>query len=295
MIWGGISLIVLVLFFLTFLIVEQQTVQIIERFGKFHTIKYPGLRVRIPFVDSSSGPLTLRLLELNIPVETKTKDNVFVSIKISVQYNVNPEKVIDAFYKLSNVKEQISSYIFDVVRATVPKMELDELFENKEDIANDVKKDLQETMEQYGYIIQRTLVTDIDPDSQVKTAMNRINAAQREKIAATEEGEALKIKAIKEAEALSESKRLQGEGVAKQRLAIIKGLEDSVSQFKESIPDSSSKDVMTLVLMTQYFDTLEAIGKESKTNAIFMPHSPGNLNEIGQQITNAIMGAEYGK
>ncbi|HRP37212.1 MAG TPA: SPFH domain-containing protein, partial [Candidatus Dojkabacteria bacterium] len=245
-----------VLFFLLILsvfTVEQQTVAIVERFGKFVRMAKPGLNVRIPFIDRVAGRVTLRIQQLDVKAETKTKDNVFVTVIVSVQYYILPEKVYEAFYKLNNPALQINSYVFDTIRARVPKITLDELFERKEEIAQAVKEELNETMVNFGFEILNSLVTDIEPDMKVKEAMNEINAAQRLRVAASEKGEAEKIIKVKAAEADAESKALQGKGIADQRRAIIEGLKESVDNFQKSIPDSSAQDVMNLVLMTQYF------------------------------------------
>ena len=212
----------------TFFIVKQQTAAIVERFGRFTGVRQSGLQLKIPIVDRVAGKLTLRIQQLDVVVETKTKDDVFVKVKVSVQYKVIKEKVYEAFYKLDYPQDQITSYVFDVVRAEVPKMILDDVFEKKDDIANAVKGELNDAMINYGFDIIKTLVTDIDPDSQVKDSMNRINASEREKVAAQFEGDAQRILIVERAKAEAESKRLQGQGIADQRREIARGLEDSV-------------------------------------------------------------------
>jgi regulator of protease activity HflC (stomatin/prohibitin superfamily) len=210
---------------------------------------------------------------------------------VSVQYYVLPEKVYDAFYKLDNAQRQITSYVFDVVRAQVPKIKLDDVFEKKDDIADIVKAELEQVMEGFGYGILKALVTDIDPDAKVKLSMNEINAAQRMRVAATEKGEAERIIKVKAAEGDAQSKALQGRGIADQRQAIVAGLRDSVDEFQRSVPGTTAKDVMNLVLMTQYFDTLKEIGASSRTNTILIPHSPGSLASLSEQIRNAMIEA----
>jgi len=269
--------------------VEQQTVAIIERFGKFVRMAKPGLNFRIPFIDRIAGRVTLRIQQLDVKAETKTKDNVFVTVIVSVQYFILPEKVYEAFYKLNNPGQQINSYVFDTIRARVPKITLDELFEKKEEIAMAVKEELNETMIDFGFEILNSLVTDIEPDQKVKDAMNEINAAQRLRVAASEKGEAEKIIKVKAAEADAESKALQGKGIADQRKAIIEGLTDSVDGFQKSIPGSSPQDVMNLVLMTQYFDTLKEIGADSKTNTLLIPHGPGGMHDLAGQLREAMI------
>jgi regulator of protease activity HflC (stomatin/prohibitin superfamily) len=238
------------------------------------------------------GRVNLRVQQLDVEIETKTEDNVFVRMVVAVQYYVLPEKVYDAFYKLENANRQITSFVFDVVRAQVPKIKLDDVFEKKDDIANIVKSELAQVMEGFGYGILKALVTDIDPDAKVKESMNEINAAQRMRVAATERGEADRILKVKAAEGEAQSKALQGRGIADQRQAIVAGLRDSVDEFRKSVPGTTAKDVMNLVLMTQYFDMLKEIGASSRTNAILIPHSPGNLTNLTEQMRNAMIEAD---
>jgi regulator of protease activity HflC (stomatin/prohibitin superfamily) len=277
--------------FSIFFTVEQQSIAILEIFGKFSRIAKPGLNVKIPFIERVSGKVNLRIQQLDVNVETKTKDNVFVNVIVSVQYYVLDDRVYEAFYKLSNPEKQLTSFVFDVVRSTVPQIILDDVFEKKDDIANAVKSELGNLMDDFGYAIVKALVTDIDPNAKVKEAMNEINAAQRLKVAATEKGEAEKILKVKEAEADARSKALSGEGIANQRKAIILGLQESVDEFQKSIPGSTAGDVMNLVLMTQYFDTLKDIGNSSKSNTILIPHSPGTLTDLSSQISQTIITA----
>ena len=261
------------LFLLSFIfIVKQQTAAVIERFGRFQSIRNSGLQLKIPVFDRIAGRINLRIQQLDVIVETKTKDDVFVRLKISVQYQVIKDKVYDAFYKLESPHDQITSYVFDVVRAEVPKMKLDDVFERKDDIAIAVKTELNEAMVNYGYDIIKTLVTDIDPDVQVKAAMNRINAAEREKVAAEYEAEAERIKIVAKARAEAESKRLQGQGIADQRREIARGLEESVEVLNNV--GINSQEASALIVVTQHYDTLQSIGEETNTNLILLPNSP---------------------
>lgn len=275
----------------TFFTVEQRTTAIVQRLGKFVREAGPGLNVKVPFIDTVAGRINLRVQQLDVKIETKTEDNVFVQMVVAVQYYVLPEKVYDAFYKLDDASRQITSYVFDVVRAQVPKIKLDDVFEKKDDIANIVKSELAQVMEGFGYGILKALVTDIDPDPKVKQSMNEINAAQRMRVAATEKGEAERILKVKAAEGDAQSKALQGRGIADQRQAIVAGLRDSVDEFQKSVPGTTAKDVMNLVLMTQYFDTLKEIGASSRSNTILIPHSPGSLASLSEQIRNAMIEA----
>ena len=231
------------------------------------------------------------LQRLDVEIETKTKDNVFVRCIVSVQYCILPEKVADAVYRLQNPREQITAYVFDTVRARVPSIILDDVFQKKDDIAIAVKNELDIVMDDFGYNIIKTLVTDIDPDAKVKSSMNEINAAQRMREAAIQQAEAEKIRVVKAAEAEAESKALQGKGIADQRKAIIDGLKVSVETFSSSVDGTKAQDVMNLVLMTQYFDTLKDIGLSGKSNTILIPHSPGGMGDISEQMRNAIITA----
>ncbi len=262
----------LIILISAFFIVKQQTAAIIERFGKFNSIRQSGLQLKIPLVDRISGKLSLKIQQLDVLVETKTLDDVFVRLKISVQYKVIKDKVYDAFYKLDYPHEQITSYVFDVVRAEVPKMKLDDVFVKKDDIALAVKKELNEAMSGYGFDIIKTLVTDIDPDAQVKQAMNRINASEREKIAAQFEGDAARILIVEKAKAEAESKRLQGQGIADQRREIARGLEESVEVLNKV--GINSQEASALIVVTQHYDTLQSIGQETNSNLILLPNSP---------------------
>lgn len=276
----------------TFFTVQQQEAAVIERFGKFTRVAQPGLNVKVPFIDKIVNRFNLRIHQLDVKVETKTEDNVFIHVLVSVQYFVQPEKVYEAFYRLRDSSKQITSFVFDVVRARVPKIKLDDVFAKKDEIADAVKNELAQVMDDFGYNILKALVTDIDPDSKVKESMNEINAAQRLRMAATEKGEADRILKVKAAEAEAQSKALQGKGIADQRRAIVDGLRESVTEFEKAVPGATAQDVMQLVLMTQYFDTLKEIGASSQTNTILIPHSPGNLTDLTAQMRNAMITAD---
>ena len=281
LLFGLVALII----FTGFFVVKQQSAAIVERFGKFLTIRQSGLHFKIPLIDRIAGRISLRILQLDVIVETKTKDDVFVKLKVSVQYKVIKEKVYDAFYKLDFPHEQITSYVFDVVRAEVPKMILDDVFLKKDDIAIAVKSELNVAMMEYGYDIIKTLVTDIDPDSQVKEAMNRINASEREKVAAQFEGDAARILIVEKAKAEAESKRLQGQGIADQRREIARGLEESVSVLNKV--DINSQEASALIVVTQHYDTLQSIGGETNSNLILLPNSP----QAGSTMLNDMVAA----
>jgi regulator of protease activity HflC (stomatin/prohibitin superfamily) len=289
----------LIILISAFFIVKQQTAAVIERFGKFHSIRHSGLHLKIPLVDRIAGKLSLKIQQLDVIIETKTLDDVFVRLKVSVQYKVIREKVYEAFYKLDYPHDQITSYVFDVVRAEVPKMKLDDVFVRKDDIAIAVKAELNDAMMEYGYDIIKTLVTDIDPDAQVKAAMNRINASEREKIAAQFEGDAQRILIVEKAKAEAESKRLQGQGIADQRREIARGLEESVEVLNNV--GINSQEASALIVVTQHYDTLQSIGEETNSNLILLPNSPqagsdmlNNMvasftasNQIGEAMKNA--------
>jgi regulator of protease activity HflC (stomatin/prohibitin superfamily) len=274
--------------------VKQQTAAIVERFGRFLAVRNSGLRFKIPLVDRISGRINLKIQQLDVLVETKTKDDVFVRLKISVQFQVLKTKVYDAFYKLENPHDQITSYVFDVVRAEVPKMKLDDVFERKDDVAIAVKTELNEAMINYGYDIIKTLVTDIDPDVQVKAAMNRINAAEREKVAAEYEAEAERIKIVAKARAEAESKRLQGQGIADQRREIARGLEESVDVLNNV--GINSQEASALIVVTQHYDTLQSIGEHTNSNLILLPNSPqAGSNMLNDMIASFVASNQIGE
>ncbi|MBW7870798.1 MAG: SPFH domain-containing protein [Flavobacteriia bacterium] len=277
-----------------FFIVKQQTAFIVERFGKFQSVRHAGFQLKVPFVDRVAGKLSLKVQQLDVVVETKTKDDVFVKLKVSVQYVVIKDKVYDAFYRLDNPYAQITSYVFDVVRAEVPKLRLDDVFEKKDDIAIAVKGELQDAMNDYGYDIIKTLVTDIDPDEQVKHAMNRINASEREKVAAQYEGDAQRILIVEKAKAEAESKRLQGQGIADQRREIARGLEDSVNVLNKV--GINSQEASALIVVTQHYDTLQAMGTLNKSNLILLPNSPHAAGDmLNNMVTSFVAASKAGE
>jgi regulator of protease activity HflC (stomatin/prohibitin superfamily) len=282
------SLFVIVLIFLAIFVVRQQTFAVIERWGKFARTVGPGIHSKVPIMDRVAGRVSIRVQELNVKINTKTNDNVFVDLLIAVQYFVDGEdKVWDAFYKLTDPKQQMESWVFDNVRAKVPTMSLDSVFENKDEIAKEIEDSLGVRLGEYGYKLVRALVNDIQPDKGVADAMNEINRQQRLRVAAEYEGEAKKIIVIKGAEADARSKELSGEGIAKQRIAIVAGLRESVKDASDAL-GVDPESVMTLVLMTQYYDMLTDVGRNSRTNTIMLPHSPGAVNDLRQQIISAI-------
>ncbi len=270
----------LMLFLSAFFTVKQQTAVVVERFGKFTSIRNSGLQLNVPIIDRVAGRVNLKIQQLDVIIETKTKDNVFVKLKVSVQFKVIQDKVYDAFYKLEFATDQITSYVFDVVRAEVPKLKLDDVFERKDDVAVAVKRELNEAMTLYGYDIINTLITDIDPDIQVKNAMNRINAADREKTAAEYEAEAGRIRIVAKAKAEAESKKLQGQGIADQRREIARGLVESVDVLNRV--GINSQEASALIVVTQHYDTLQAIGSDANSNLILLPNSP----QAGSEMLN---------
>jgi len=269
--------------------VQTAEAAVVQRLGKFQRVAGAGINFKLPWLDQIAGRIDLRVQQLALDVETKTKDNVFVKIPVSVQYHVIPDHVYEAFYKLANPRQQISSYVFNVILGHVPKMNLDDAFLQQSDIAVAIKQGLDDVMRTYGYAIDQALVTDIQPDDKVKAAMNEINAAQREQVAATARGEAEKILKVKQAEAEAESKALQGQGIANQRKAIIEGLKDSVETFSKAVEGSTPKDVMMLVLITQYLDTMKEIGANDKSNTILMSHSPSAISDLFSQMRDAFL------
>ncbi len=280
---------------LSFFTVSTAQVAIVTRFGKFLRAAEPGLNWKVPFIDQVAGRVSLRVNQITLTMETKTKDNVFVTIPISVQNRVRPEKVYDAYYKLADPAAQIQAYVEQVILGHVPGMTLDEVFASQSGIAAAVKQELDADMAAFGFEIVNVLVTDIVPDAKVKSAMNDINAAQREQVAANARGEAEKILVVKKAEAEAESKALQGQGIANQRKAIIEGLQGSIEHFQKVVEGASTSEVMQLVLITQYFDTIKSIGELDKTNTLFLAHSPGAVRDISDQILQSMLVADRAK
>jgi regulator of protease activity HflC (stomatin/prohibitin superfamily) len=289
---GALALIVLIVILSSFFTVNTAEVVVVTRFGKFLRVADPGINFKVPIFDTIAGRVSLRVSQISLTMETKTRDNVFVTIPISVQNRVRPEKVYDAFYKLADPTAQIKSYVEQVILGHVPGMTLDEVFASQSSIAAAVKQELDADMATFGFEIVNVLVTDIVPDQKVKSAMNDINAAQREQVAANARGEAEKILVVKKAEAEAESKALQGQGIANQRKAIIEGLQTSIEQFQKVVDGASSRDVMQLVLVTQYFDTLKSIGESDKTNTLFLSHSPGSVKDVSEQIMDSMLVAQ---
>ncbi len=283
LIWGVPILIILLLSFFT---IKQQTAAIIERFGKYQSTRRAGLQMKIPVIDKIAGKISLKIQQLDVIVETKTSDDVFVKTKVSVQYVIIPSQVYDAFYRLDDPMAQITSYVFDVVRAEVPKMKLDDVFERKDDIAIAIKSELSGAMQSYGYDIVKALVTDIDPAEEVKVAMNRINASEREKVAAEYESEAERIRIVAKAKAEAESKRLQGQGIADQRREIARGLEESVNQLNKA--GINPNEASSLIVITQHYDTLHSIGASNKSNLVLLPNSPAAANDMLNNMVAAL-------
>ncbi|XP_075101072.1 hypersensitive-induced reaction 1 protein-like [Nicotiana tabacum] len=276
--------------------VDQSTVAITEQFGKYQNVLQPGCHCLPSFLGFKvAGHLSLRVQQLDVRCETKTKDNVFVNVVASIQYRALADKANDAFYRLTNTKGQIQAYVFDVIRASVPKLNIDDVFEQKNEIARAVEDELEKAMSAYGYEIVQTLIVDIEPDEKrlkiLKKNFNEINAAARMRLAANEKAEAEKILQIKRAEGEAESKYLSGLGIARQRQAIVDGLRDSVLGFSVNVPGTSAKDVMDMVLLTQYFDTMKEIGASSKSSAIFLPHGPGAVRDVASQIRDGLLQA----
>jgi regulator of protease activity HflC (stomatin/prohibitin superfamily) len=287
----GIIIVFLLILSSCLFVVHQQTKEVIERLGRFHRLANPGLNFKWPVIDKRVWKVALRVQQLVVTVETKTKDNVFVKVPVAVQYRAIPDRAADTYYQLTDDQKQLTSYVLDVVRAKVPTLELDEVFEKKDDIAAAVKGHLDETMKNFGWEVLSALVTDVDPAENVKAAMNEIQAQTRLQVAAQAKGEANKILTVKNAEAEAESKRLQGEGIAHQRQAIVEGLRESVKQFQDATGVNAT-DVLRLVLLTQYFDTLKEIGVSSGAKVIMLPHSPGGMTDIADQITKSIISGE---
>ncbi|HGD3362502.1 TPA: SPFH domain-containing protein [Streptococcus agalactiae] len=283
-----ILVLVIVLLITSLYVVKQQTVAIIERFGKYQKTATSGIHIRVPLgIDKIAARVQLRLLQSEIIVETKTKDNVFVTLNIATQYRVNENNVTDAYYKLIKPEAQIKSYIEDALRSSVPKLTLDELFEKKEEIALEVQHQVAEEMSTYGYIIVKTLITKVEPDAEVKQSMNEINAAQRKRVAAQELANADKIKIVTAAEAEAEKDRLHGVGIAQQRKAIVDGLADSIQELKDANVTLTEEQIMSILLTNQYLDTLNTFAINGN-QTIFLPNNPEGVEDIRTQVLSAL-------
>lgn len=283
-----------IIIFMGIFTVKQQSAAIVQRLGKFHSIRQPGLQFLIPFVDRIAGRVNLKIQQLDVMVETKTLDDVFVRMKVSVQFRILSEAIYDAFYKLENPHEQITAYVFDVVRAEVPKLRLDDVFVRKDDIAIAIMRELEEAMNDYGYGIVKALVTDIDPDEAVKNAMNHINAAERKKTAAEYEAEADRIRIVAKAKAEAESKRLQGQGIADQRREIARGLEESVEVLNKV--GINSQEASALIVVTQHYDTMQSMGEHSNSNLILLPNNPtAGSDMLSQMVTSFAASHQLGE
>jgi len=282
--------------------VETGSVKIMERCGRFNGIMTPGLNFMVPCIDIPTNPLSMRLQQIEVACETKTKDNVFTQMKVSIQFQIvqNDQSIYDAYYRLSNPRKQIEAYVYDVVRSTVPKIELDDVFTTKEEIAASISANLKENMSSFGYEILATPITDIEPNAEVKRAMNEINKAKRLRVAASDAGEATKIKAIKEAEASAsrteiqakaeaEAMHLSGVGIARQRQAIMEGLRESVNAWGTEVDDVPPHQVLDLMIVTQYFDMMKEVGSSTKSNALFLDHSPGALMDLTGTINKGFL------
>jgi len=268
-----------------FACIRTQEVGIVEDLGQFKRLLDPGLHCLTWPLQSVVGTLSLRIQQLDVVCETKTKDNVFVQVGIAVQYRVLVDAAYDAYYRLTDPRNQIQSYVFDVVRSTVPKMELDEAFASKDEIAAAVLSQLKDVMAEYGYQIRNTLITDLSPDSKVKASMNEINASRRLKEAASHKAEADKVRQVKNAEAEAEARYLSGLGVARQRKAIVQGLQESVGAFSDQVEGATPKDVMDILLLSQYFDTLSTVG----ANALILEHDPATVSHLQASVGSGFM------
>lgn len=249
---------------------KESTRGIVQNLGEYSGYTKPGFNC-IPTwpLKSVVGTVSMRVQMVDVSVETKTKDNVFVNVVVSVQYEIIESEIENAFYKLSEPKSQIRSYVFDSVRSIVPKMELDQVFLSKEEVAHGVRDHLAGQMRSFGYKIVQTLVTDLTPDNHVKNSMNEISASRRLKEAQRYKADAEKISLVKAAEADAERKHLSGKGVADQRKAIIHGLKASVKDFQDNVKGTEANDVLSLVMVAQYFDMLQSIGSQRSTAMVF--------------------------
>jgi len=271
-----------------FICINTSEVGMITRFGEFSRQADEGFNIICCPCEQLQDTVSLRVQQLEVRCDTKTSDNVMITVMCAVQYQVLPDKVHDAFYRLTNPKSQITSYIEDVVRSTIPKMTLDQAYESKAQVASTVREALQVKMESYGYAIHQALVTDLTPDERVRRAMNEINANRRLREAATAKAEADKIMLVKAAEADAESKYLSGVGIARQRKAIVDGLRDSVLEFSGNVPGTGPSDVINLLMITQYFDMLKEVGNNPSSTTIYVPDH-GGPKSVADEVRSGLM------
>lgn len=283
---GIIGLLILFTVLGSFFTIQTQQAAVIQRFGKFERVATAGLNFKYPWIDSIVALVDLRIQQFSAIIETKTKDNVFVKIPVNVQYFIIPESVENAFYKLSNPKAQIESYVYNVILGHVPSMNLDDVFLQQAEIAVDVKTQLEASMKPFGYGISKVLITDVIPDDRVKASMNSINAALRDQEAAKAQGEAKRILLVAQAEAEKQAKILQGEGIAGEREAVARGLEKSILEIKGAVPGVSETDILAILALTQHYDTLKAIGASDHSNTILVPHTPDAVGALMAQLRN---------
>jgi regulator of protease activity HflC (stomatin/prohibitin superfamily) len=283
---GFVGLLVLGTVLGSFFTIQTQQAAVIQRFGKFLHVANAGLNFKAPWIDNIVAMVDLRIQQFSAIIETKTKDNVFVKIPVNVQYFIIPDGVENAYYKLSNPKAQIESYVYNVILGHVPGMNLDDVFLKQSEIAVDVKTQLEASMQPFGYGISKVLITDVIPDDRVKASMNSINAALRDQEAAKAQGEAKRILMVAQAEAEKQAKILQGEGIAGEREAVAKGLQKSILEIRDAVPGVSETDVLAILALTQHYDTLKAIGASDHTNTILVPHTPDAVGALMSQLRN---------
>lgn len=277
------------------------SVNIIEQFGRFHSVRRPGLSILWPCIGQyKAGTVSLRLQSLTVRCETKTKDNVFLHIECCVQYKVTDAQSAEKFfYQLTDPEQQMTAILFDVIRSLAPKMVLDDIFISKTELGDAVQAELAKSFSSFGVAIVQTPITDIDPNQSVKNAMNQIQTNERLKIAARDEGEAAKIKQIKMAEAAGEATRIQaaaeaeathlrGVGMAKQRHAILEGMRADVEEWS-SVPGMDAQSVVALMLQNTYYGVLKDMGEAPGGNTIFVPSTPNSVNHMTDQIRDAML------
>lgn len=290
-----VSVIILIAILIAFFaasvfIVPQQQAYIVERFGKFQSVMFAGIHMRIPFVDRIAMKTNMRVSQLNVKLETKTLDNVFVTVVASTQFRVNPENVATAYYELRDPAGQLRSYMEDALRSAIPALTLDDAFARKDDVAADVQKTVGNEMSRFGFTVVKTLITAIDPSPQVKHAMDSINAAQREKEATRQRAEAQRIQIETQAAAEAEKTRLQGEGQANYRREIANGIVDQIKSLQAV--GMNIGDVNNVVLFNQYLDVMRSLAESDNAKTVVLPAStPGGYQELYEQTTKAMLTA----
>ena len=289
--WVFAGLIVTMAIRSAFFTVDHQTRRVVTCFGKFARVASPGPNFKWPLIESVSGPISLRVTQLTLSELTYTDKGTSVTIEANIQYVVgeDDQSVSLAFYKLTDPGPQIRSHVASSIRGVVPKMTLESVQANQADIANHVKEELIHTMQQYGYKITDVLVTKADPNKSVVDANNEKYASEQAKVTAENLAAANYTRVVQSAKADAEAMKAHGQGVAGEREAIVKGLQQSVKEFELAVEGTTAKDAMALLAYQQYLETLSKLAQSGQSKVIFVPSGAGASSEVMTQIRNALV------